>query len=221
MINAADTAQLRQGLYRFFGGALISLDRNQVATLVDAGRLLGEFDLESFAYFGQWQRLMTALAELTPVESLESEYVRLFASGVSRALCPPVESFYLAEAKGGGIADLVSRIEGDYRALGLAPVRGSEPPDHVATECEVMSALCSREASAWGSGSIEEAQAALADQERFLRGHLAVWLPEFRGRVQRAEPAPFYAALLEAAHAFVVHDLDLIRAIRRASEAAS
>ncbi|MEE8330607.1 MAG: molecular chaperone TorD family protein, partial [Acidimicrobiia bacterium] len=203
-------ARLRQGLYRFFGGALLAPDDARLESLAAAAKLLDGMGMEAYAFHTQWRVLVTAIHEFPASRTLAAEYVRLFASGVDFSLCPPIESYYRTEAKGGGMGALVAALEREYHGLGLRPIAGSEPPDHAATELEVMSALCDGEAIAWTFGNAPNAIAALAGQDRFLRDHLSVWFPAFRQRVLDAEPLDFYRALIEAAHAFLVHDADLI-----------
>ncbi|MDH3731654.1 MAG: molecular chaperone TorD family protein, partial [Acidimicrobiia bacterium] len=180
MTDEVAIARLRQGLYRFFGGALIAPDEERLASLTAAANLLDAMGLEAYAFHSQWRSLSDIMRQLPDERALKAEYVRLFASGVDDSFCPPIESYYRAEAKGGGTAALVSSLERQYLALGFTPIDGSEAPDHVATELEVMSALCDREAVAWTLGNAPRAVSTLADQDRFLRYHLASWFPAFR-----------------------------------------
>lgn len=219
MTDWAEIARTRQGLYRFFGGALIAPDEERLASLSAATKLLDGMGLEAYAFHRQWRLLVSAILDRPSVKILKAEYIRLFASGVDSSFSPPIESFYLTEAKGGAMAALVAALEREYHSLGLTSVTGSEPPDHAATQLEAMSALCDGEAVAWSFGNAANAIAALAGQERFLRGHLAVWFPEFRQRVSGAAPIDFYRTLIDATHAYVVHDADLIGVMRREFEA--
>lgn len=218
MTDEAAVARLRQGLYRFFGGALLTPDEARLESLAAAAKLLDGMGMEAYAFHTQWRVLVTAIHELPANRTLNAEYIRLFASGVDFSLCPPIESYYRTEAKGGGMAAMLASLEREYRSLGLTPVADSEAPDHAATELEVMSALCDGEAVAWSFGNAVNALAALAVQDRFLRDHLSVWFPAFRQRVLDAEALDFYRALIEASHAFLVHDADLIGVMRREFE---
>lgn len=215
MTDEVAIARLRQGLYRFFGGALLAPDNERLESLVAATKLLDGMGIEAYAFHAQWRAMVTSIHEIPGGRVLKADYIRLFASGVDSSFCPPIESYYRAEAKGGGMAALVAALEREYRSLGIAPITDSEAPDHVATELEVMSALCDGEAAAWAFGNPANAIAALAKQDRFLRGHLSAWFPAFRQRVLDAGALDFYRALVEAAHAFVAHDADLVRVMRR------
>lgn len=215
MTERAETARTRQGLYRYFGGALLPPVPERLASIGAAGAYLADRGLESFAFYGSWMAFRAA-ASSADVARLAPEYVALFASGVDGALCPPTESYYRGNARGGEIARVVARVEEEYRELGLFVTNGSEAPDHVVTQLEAMSMLCAREAEAREASSLEATRAALFAQERFLRSHLTVWLPEFRARVAQApRVSRFYRVLTEAVHAFVVHETDFVAGLRR------
>ena len=141
--------------------------------------------------------------------------MRLFASGRSGALAPPTESYYRVPAKGGGIADFVAALQREYRSMGVVSSGSSEAPDRVSTEMELMAHLCDLEAKNWASGQTRMVDETLNLQRRFLAQHLRVWIPQFRRRVREAPPSPFYVDLVDALHAFVVHDADYVPLIQR------
>jgi len=211
----AAIAGTRQGLYRLFGKALLPPDGGVVSTLAAAAAYLEEQDLARFPFYAAWLSFRSALAIAPTVDELAVAYVRLFASGVDGALCPPTESWYKAEARFGGTAKLVAGLEADYRALGLAVVGTAEPPDHASTQLEAMSALCAREAEAWRTQQDPAAADTLEYQDRFLRDHLATWFGDFAARVHHTDPMGFYDAVTGAVDAFVIQEVDLVRAMRR------
>lgn len=209
----APVARLRQGLYRFFGGALLPPDEERLRALAAAAEYLDRGGLEGFAFYGQWRALGERLREPLDLDRLNADYVRLFGSRMGGALCPPVESHYRAKAEGGGVASLVAALQREYRKFGLSSVNSTENPDHVSTELEVLSALCGREYEAWEEGDVEAVERSLARAHAFLRRHLCVWLPLFRGRVRKSGAAGFYPELVEAGCAFVIHDADFAGAL--------
>jgi TorA maturation chaperone TorD len=211
----AVNAATRQGLYRMFGRALLTPEEGVTETLSAAADYLEAQDLTRFAFYPHWLSFRSALADAPAVDELATTHVRLFASGVDGALCPPIESWYKTEARFGGTAELVAVLEADYRALGLAVVGTAEPPDHASTQLEAMSALCAREAEAWRSGRDPDAADALEGQDRFLRAHLATWFGDFAARVRSADPDGWYHAVTKAVDAFVIQEVDLVRAVRR------
>jgi TorA maturation chaperone TorD len=196
-------------------------DSARLESIAAAGEYLDGADIDQYAFYGAWRAFADA-AETAQAEQLTAEYVRLFASGVSGALCPPTESYYRGGADGGKIATLLTQVEQIYGDLGLSSVGGSEAPDHAATELEAMSVLCSREAAARESDSTGGAANALLAEARFLGTHLRVWFPEFRDRVANAPGVGrFYGTLIEAIYAFIVHDVDLVGLLRRRIEGAT
>jgi TorA maturation chaperone TorD len=157
------------------------------------------------------------LASHGHVEDLEVDYVRLFGVGMAGTPAMPTESYYRVPSRDGGIADFISVLQREYRSMGLKPVGTAETPDHISTELEAMSYLCGVEAEAWEGDQEQVAMDRLAREARFLSGHLAVWVPVFASRTRDAGPGPFYGALIDLIHAFVVHEADFIRLVVKQS----
>ena len=215
MIRTSEVARLRQGLYRFFGAALLAPRVERIEALRASATYLESMNLEDYAFYRDWARLVVVIGETENADQLAPEYVRLFAAGTSTAYCPPIESYYRAQGNGSATAQVVADLEREYRRLGLAAIAATEPPDHAATELEVMSALCAREAAAWETDRANEADACLSLEAQFLSGHLGRWFPLVRRRIRDSDAGSFYRSLVDAIHAFVVHDGDLIRSLRR------
>jgi TorA maturation chaperone TorD len=186
-----------------------------VETLAAAADYLETLDLTQFPFYSQWLGFRSAIADPPGHQELSVMYVRLFASGVDTALCPPTESWYKTDARIGGTAQLIAQVEADYRSLGLAALGTAEPPDHAATQLEAMSALCGQEAEAWTLRQDPDAAAALEKQDRFLRTRLATWFGDFAARVRSSDENGWYRAVTDAVDAFIVQEVDLVRAIRR------
>jgi len=213
-------AATRQALYRTFGRALLPPESGMTETLRAAADYLEARDLAWLAFYPHWLAFRVALLDAPTDEELATTYVRLFASGVDGALCPPTESWYKTDARSGGTAELVAAIEQDYRTLGFATIGTAEPPDHAATQLEAMSALCRQEAEAWRIQHDADAASALERQDRFLRTHLATWFGDFAARVRRTDQNGWYCSVTEAVDAFVIQEVDLVRALRRQMGAA-
>jgi TorA maturation chaperone TorD len=107
---------------------------------------------------------------------------------------PARESAY-ADARVVAPAELAD-VRGFLRAFGLE--EKGELADHVATECELASALALKEAWAQGQGWDERAEIARAAYACFLSDHLLRWIPRFAARVRAAEAPAFYAAAADA-----------------------
>lgn len=166
-------------------------------------------------------RLVSLIARLAEPpaadgELLEDRYVELFL-GSSPATCALYESAYVDRGHARGLVAVA--VERAYAAAGmsLAPSAGGELPDHVAFELEFLAHLCSEEANAWRSRLPQAALGALHSQAGFLDRHLLKWFPTLVHRICLSEPpAGFYRELAEAAHAFVVHDRDLVGVLAEA-----
>jgi TorA maturation chaperone TorD len=103
-------------------------------------------------------------------------------------------------------------VERAYAAAGVALAVGAgELPDHVALELEFLSHLCAREAKAWEARRLEEAIGLLGAEREFLGRHLLPWFPALLCTVRdAAAPSSFYCEVVEATHAFLVHESDLV-----------
>lgn len=214
MTEWAEIAQTRQGLYRFFGGALLAPSPDQFDLLGRAREVLDERDLDRFAFSRDWRRLGRHFPVDVVASGMDVEFVRLLASGMSDALSPPTESYYRVPGRGGGIGEFVADLQREYGEMGMRAVGFGEAPDHLSTELDVMSHLCGREVEAWVAGEARQAGEVVQLESRFLKRHLAIWVPMFWERVVAARPQAIYQDLATAIHAFVVHDNDYVSAIR-------
>jgi TorA maturation chaperone TorD len=182
--------------------------------LAQAFGVLAGRDIDLFAFSRDFRRLGSHFPADVAGDRLDVDYVRLFASGMSSALSPPTESYYRVPAKGGGIGEFVAELQREYRAMGIASVGLDEAPDHISTELEVMAYLCDIEASAWMDEQTHLVLNILDKEIRFLRRHLAGWVPLLRERVHDAQPSAFYGDLVDTVHSYVIHDNDYVHLIR-------
>ncbi len=203
-------ARLRQGLYRFCAGALLPPSPARVAALRAAAQLIDEQDVDAFAFAPAWRGLRATLETLPHAEALAAEHVRLFQATSGRALCPPVESFYLGSARHAAAATSAMSVEAAYRRHGLRFAPGQAYlADEAAPQLELLAHLCGVEAAARERGDAAAAARTAAEQLAFLDGHLARWFPIFAAGVRAATKHGFYRALVELADAFVGHDREL------------
>jgi TorA maturation chaperone TorD len=213
MTEWADEARARQGVYRFIGAALLPPERGRLELLASASGVLEQYDLDKSPYSIAWHDFVNLLESDTSAKDLGIEYVRLFGVGFSGTPAMPTESNYRAPNRDGAVATFISSLQADYRSMGLISTDGGEAPDHISTELEVMSYLCGVEADAWESGQESLAMDTIRIESRFVRRHLAVWIPMFSSSVRNAEPAPFYERASKLVHAFVIHEKDYLAAI--------
>ncbi len=206
----AEVARLRQAFYRFCAGALLPPDPGRVGDLRAAARLIDQEDVDAFAFAPAWHAVRAELERLPPAEELAAEHVRLFQATMGRALCPPVESFYLSSARQAGAATTAASVEAAYRRHGLRFAPGqAHLADEAAPQLELLAHLCGLEAGAREREHEAVAAGAVAAQLAFLDGHLTRWLPAFAARVRAASAAGFYRAVADLADAFVGHDREL------------
>jgi TorA maturation chaperone TorD len=213
MTEWAEEARGRQGLYRFIGAGLLPPERGRLELLASAIGILEEYDLFKSPYAISWRNFVAILESDVSPEDLGIEYVRLFGVGFSGTPAMPTESDYRAPNRDGAVAAFISSLQADYRSMGLISAGGGEAPDHISTELEVMSYLCGVEADNWESGHENLAMDTIGIEARFVRRHLAVWIPMFASRVLAAEPVPFYERASKLVHAFVIHENDYLAAI--------
>lgn len=123
------------------------------------------------------------------LERVGREYFDLFI-GLGRGELLPYGSYYLT---GFLYERPLARLRGDLKRLGIEQVQGqSEPEDHVAILCEIMSGLA--------SGEIEAASG--ADREIFEK-HMAPWVGRFFADLERSQTADFYRCVGALGRTFV------------------
>ena len=213
MTEWAEEARARQGLYRFIGAALLPPESGRLELLASAIGILEEYDLDKSPYAIAWRKFVAILESDVSPENLGIEYVRLFGVGFRGTPAIPTESNYRAPNRDGAVAAFIASLEADYRSMGLTSAGGGEAPDHISTELEVMSYLCGVEADNWELGKDTVAMDTIGIEARFVRRHLAVWIPVFVSRVLAADATPFYERASKLLHAFVIHENDYLAAI--------
>jgi TorA maturation chaperone TorD len=133
-----------------------------------------------------------ALAEAaagTDAERVGREYFDLFV-GLGRGEVLPYASYYLT---GFLYERPLARLRGDLKRLGIEQEPGqSEPEDHAAILCEIMSGIAAGQLAA-ESG---------AGREIFEK-HMAPWIGRFFADLERAEAADFYARVGTLGRTFV------------------
>ncbi len=211
-LSPSELGQLRQATYRLFGALFLYPDEDRLAKLRTAARELRlEGDLwGGFAFSGPMQGLLAVLVELSggATTHVEEEYVRLFQV---KPAAPPYESVYM-DPEGQTRGLIAVRLEGEYAQAGLVLSPSlMDLPDHIAVEFEFMSFLCGQEALAGETKAREDSIPARERQRAFLGHHLGRWFPQFARRVREASPESPYDVVVEAAHAFLYHDLELLQ----------
>ena len=122
---------------------------------------------------------LAAAAARTNAMEVESEFFDLFL-GVGRSEVLPYASYYLT----GFLHERpLARLRGDLRRIGIEKVETqSEPEDHAAILCEIMSGLA---AGVYGAPAGTDRQV--------FDTHVAPWMPRFFADLERSKSADFYA----------------------------
>jgi len=180
------------------GSALSRPDADRLAALADAAATLAASLEPSIAT--PLARLAAA-ARATDAGVAADEYVFLFDRG---ARCPPYEGAGGDAPQLAGKAALLADVAGFYAAFGLEPGLGQpDVEDHIAAECEFMSALALKEAYALAELDREGAETIGAAQARFVGDHLGRWTDAFAGALREASPLPYYSALADLLTAWI------------------
>lgn len=144
---------------------------------------VGDAQVRQLSLVGRWREIAAAVERLG-VEGCRRAFNWCFMGIGTRVA--PWESVYAA---GERLVMQPSTLEvrEAYAAAGFAARnKGSEPDDHVATECDFMAKLAERAASAYREGDIDACGLALSQSRSFLRGHLIPHAPAFAQAFEEA-----------------------------------
>jgi DMSO reductase family type II enzyme chaperone len=197
----------RASVYRLLGGALALPQAERLAELAAAAEALARAVEPAVAE--PLARFATAARE-TDAAAIADEYVFLFDRG---AKCPPYEGAWQDAPQLAGKAALLADVAGFYAAFGLEP--GAAQPDvedHIAAECEFMSALALKEAYALAESDDEGAAITSAAQSRFVGDHLGRWSETFSDALKDASPLPYYGALADLLSSWVKAEIERLGA---------
>ncbi|HEY3392061.1 MAG TPA: molecular chaperone TorD family protein [Lacipirellulaceae bacterium] len=131
-------------------------------------------------------------------DALNAEFENTFGLVVGSA-CPPYETEYIASKFTFQRSNSLADINGFYEAFGLTIANGrAERPDHVALELEFMASLLGLERRAI-SDHLDNRGELLTicrkAQVRFLKEHVAWWVPAFAKLLARENEGGYYAAV--------------------------
>jgi putative dimethyl sulfoxide reductase chaperone len=197
----------RASLYRLLGGALARPQAERLAALAAAAEALAPAVEPAVA---EPLARFAALARETDAAVVGDEYVFLFDRG---AKVPPYEGAWEDAPQLAGKAALLADVAGFYAAFGLVP--GEAQPDvedHIAAECEFMSALALKEAYALAEHDDEGVAITSAAQSRFVGDHLGRWSGTFAEALRDASPLPYYGALADLLGAWVKAEIERLGA---------
>ena len=209
-VKECELAQARAAAYGLIAHGFQYPDKEMLSTLADPMRwkgwpnVLQQTDSQTKEPLESVRNIVKALADGSdePHRELQERYDVLFGHAV-RGACPAYEMEYGRNEIIRQASDLAD-LAGFYRAFGLEIAGAADDrPDHIAAECEFMSALCRKEAHARTQDDNENAEICLDAERTFLRDHLARWLPAFARHVEEADAGGLFGAFARFADAFV------------------
>jgi len=127
------------------------------------------------------------------LETFQAEYVRLFINDPAGVAAPPYASFYTENRLLGSAArEALSFYEGQ----GLTrEATEADPPDHIITELEFLSFLCTMEQQARDRNRRDEAIELSRTQALFFFRHLFPWASRFCTRLHESSRLAYYQVL--------------------------
>ncbi|HYF93843.1 MAG TPA: molecular chaperone TorD family protein [Symbiobacteriaceae bacterium] len=146
---------------------------------------------------------LESLGLRVPAGGLEEEYLNLFGGQVPA--CPPYETEYTASHVWMQTQQMAD-VAGFYRAFGVDTQETGERVDSLTAELEFMYVLCIKEAIAENDSDPDGVGVCREAQGKFLREHLAVWLPRFVARLEQAGAEGYYPALARVTERYVSED---------------
>ena len=197
-MNDSQLALRRSQLYRFLADALLYPAENWLWDVPLLEPALDELNL------GQYQLRGSAL----DLADLQAEHRRVF--GLTGSLCYETEYGLPHEYRQ---SQEMADIAGFYRAFGFENgglIR--ERPDYLSTELEFMHTLTLKEVYAREAGEQEHLEVCVDAQRKFLRDHLAHWLPLFAKRLTQTGVDGLYAEFTNLATVFVAAEADRLDA---------
>lgn len=143
-----------------------------------------------------------------PLETVQASYTNTFDLGKPQPPCPPYTGLYLsgAETYPGPRTQLLSDLQCTYRSWGLEP--GTELSDHLSVELEFMHFLCVAEQAATEAGD-EETLVRVRNDYKWLRKHLATYVPPFARDLNEKCTSSFWGTAAELLCVLVTEGEDI------------
>lgn len=178
---------VRARVYRLIGALLAHAPQIE---LINKIKSIDLSDTQSTAPMtAAWSVLRDASLNTGVIASLSQEFHNLFI-GVGRGELVPYASWYLSGLLQGKPLATLRKSLAD---LGMErKAETSEPEDHIAALCEVMSMLI-----------LEGGQGSFTDQNVFFTQYINPWASEFFDDLQHAPSARFYKAVGKFGTAFI------------------
>jgi TorA maturation chaperone TorD len=166
--------QLRADVYRLLGALLANPPKAELLNMIKDINVPDSADDDSLVK--SWHSLKQAAQQVQP-DQLEEEYFNLFI-GLGKGELSPYASWYLT---GFLMEKPLAELRTELSRLGFArQSKVSEPEDHVAAVCEVMSVI------------IAESELSFDEEKLFFSKHISPWIGRFFNDLYHAQSATFY-----------------------------
>jgi len=183
---ASQEQQYRSAAYSIIAALLRDVPNEQTLQQIGAFEQVGIDEDEMLLAMSS----LGLAAQAVNQNAIKDEYHELFI-GIGRGELVPYGSWYLT---GYLMEQPLSALRDDLAELGIERDAGvSEPEDHIASLCEVMSILISE--------SVD-----LSVQTQFFEKHLGSWCQKFFNDLETAESASFYRSVGRFGSAFISID---------------
>ena len=148
---------------------------------------------------GQSIETLALLSRKVDIKTIQREYQNLFI-GVGRGELLPYGSFYMT----GFLNEKpLANLRDDMKRIGIARSEGnSDPEDHIASLCEMMSGIISNQFYT---------QLSIKEQRDFFSTHIGPWAKHFFRDLEGAEYSVFYAPVGRLGSAFIEVEMEAFR----------
>jgi TorA maturation chaperone TorD len=139
------------------------------------------------------------------LEDLAVEYARLFL-GPGKHISPHESVHHQREDGQNGKLWGASTVEIKkfIESLGLSyKPEYTGLPDHISVELELMQQITQREEQAWAEGDKNTALKCLKKEKKFIKEHLARWIPDFCNKVIQEAELPLYREMAKLTKNFI------------------
>lgn len=185
MTAVAEEDRVRANVYALLGNLLAAPPDEALLAALAA---IDPAPADGTLLAASWTMLRDAATRAAPA-AVAGEYQDLFI-GLGRGEVVPYGSWYVT---GFLMEQPLARLRADLRELGIERQPGvSEPEDHAAALCDVMSLLIAGESSV-----------PLPRQQQFFAHHLEPWVGRFFRDLQQSGAAHFYRAVGQLGEQFV------------------
>ena len=144
---------------------------------------------------------LTLLVRKIDIRTIQREYQNLFI-GVGRGELLPYGSFYMT----GFLNEKpLANLRDDMKRIGIARSEGnSDPEDHIASLCEMMSGIISNQFYT---------KLSMKEQRDFFSTHIGPWAKHFFKDLEGAENSVFYAPIGRLGSAFMEVEMEAFRCL--------